>query len=276
MAPDGAAAPSGAAHGAAARRERRGETRPAGAAGIRAADVVEDRTAGLAMLSLQGPLSREIIAESLTEGNLPEPRRNELSVVRIGPTRVLLGRTGYTGEPLCFELFFRCRGRPLSLGSSRRKRRRSLWPRRARHFASGSRTASLRPRVGDRPGRRRDPSALLSPSPVRGQLLAGERRLHRPGGSSSPAGGLPAHPQRRLRRRCRPAPHHSPGGRHRPRRRTGRRPGVEGRPARRLGHERHHGPLLEDDRREAGLPPGRRIRAALHLPGSPRQPAPRG
>ncbi len=67
--------------------------------------TLEDHTSALAMLSLQGPLSREIVSGLLTEGTLPEPRRNELSVVRIGPTRVLLGRTGYTGEPLCFELF---------------------------------------------------------------------------------------------------------------------------------------------------------------------------
>ena len=67
--------------------------------------TLEDRTAEMAMLSLQGPLSREIIAGLLTEGSLPEPRRNELSLVQVGPARVLLGRTGYAGEPLGFELF---------------------------------------------------------------------------------------------------------------------------------------------------------------------------
>ncbi len=59
----------------------------------------------MAMFSLQGPLSREIITGLLTEGSLPEPRRNALSVVQVGPAHVLLGRTGYTGEPLGFELF---------------------------------------------------------------------------------------------------------------------------------------------------------------------------
>jgi aminomethyltransferase len=67
---------------------------------------LEDHTADLAMLSLQGPSSREIVSGLLTAGNLPEPRRNELATVQIGPARVLLGRTVYTGEPLCFELFF--------------------------------------------------------------------------------------------------------------------------------------------------------------------------
>jgi aminomethyltransferase len=67
--------------------------------------TIEDRTDALAMLSLQGPQSRDILSVALTEGTLPEPRRNELSVAHIGEVPVLLGRTGYTGEPLCFELF---------------------------------------------------------------------------------------------------------------------------------------------------------------------------
>jgi aminomethyltransferase len=63
-----------------------------------------DRTFEVAMLSLQGPLSKDILSVMI-EGELPEPMRNELSVVRIGGSRVLVARTGYTGEPICFELF---------------------------------------------------------------------------------------------------------------------------------------------------------------------------
>lgn len=66
---------------------------------------LEDCTEELAMLSVQGPLSRELVLALLESGTLPEPRRNELSVVTMAGTRVLVGRTGYTGEPLCFELF---------------------------------------------------------------------------------------------------------------------------------------------------------------------------
>jgi aminomethyltransferase len=67
--------------------------------------ALKDHTQEMAMLSLQGPRSREIVGGVLSQGALPEPRRNELSVVHIGPARVLLGRTGYAGEPLGFELF---------------------------------------------------------------------------------------------------------------------------------------------------------------------------
>ena len=64
-----------------------------------------DRTAELAMISLQGPTSKDILSGTLEDGALPEPMRNCLSIVSILGTRVSLARTGYTGEPLCFELF---------------------------------------------------------------------------------------------------------------------------------------------------------------------------
>jgi aminomethyltransferase len=71
---------------------------------------LEDRTSGLAMVALQGKASRDILRALLAGGALPEPLRNELGIVRLragdaGPVEVMLGRTGYTGEPVCFELF---------------------------------------------------------------------------------------------------------------------------------------------------------------------------
>lgn len=66
--------------------------------------TMADRTFELAMLSLQGPKAKEVLSP-LVSGRLPEPMRNALSVVEIDGARVLLARTGYTGEPICFELF---------------------------------------------------------------------------------------------------------------------------------------------------------------------------
>jgi aminomethyltransferase len=63
-----------------------------------------DRTLEIAMLSLQGPRAKRIM-KNIATGDLPEPMRNELSIVHIGDARVLVARTGYTGEPICFELF---------------------------------------------------------------------------------------------------------------------------------------------------------------------------
>lgn len=70
------------------------------------ADVrVTDRSEEIAMISLQGPRAGEMLSGLLDGAPLPPPRRNSLGAGRIGGVEVLIGRTGYTGEPLCFELF---------------------------------------------------------------------------------------------------------------------------------------------------------------------------
>ena len=64
-----------------------------------------DRTEEIVMLSLQGPKSRQLMEEIIQSGPLPEPLRNAVSIVTISGVKVKVARTGYTGEPLCFELF---------------------------------------------------------------------------------------------------------------------------------------------------------------------------
>ncbi len=64
-----------------------------------------DRTFEMAMISLQGPLSKTIIEKIVSKGRMPEPARNFLSIVEINGVETYLARTGYTGEPLGFELF---------------------------------------------------------------------------------------------------------------------------------------------------------------------------
>lgn len=64
-----------------------------------------DRTEEIVMLSLQGPETEEILSELTDSGSLPEPLRNRLGGIAINSKKVLIGRTGYTGEPVCFELF---------------------------------------------------------------------------------------------------------------------------------------------------------------------------
>ncbi|MBT8340192.1 MAG: glycine cleavage system aminomethyltransferase GcvT [Desulfatitalea sp.] len=64
-----------------------------------------DRTNTLAMLSLQGPQSKSVLSGLLNDGALPEPRRNALSIARMAGTDLWISRTGYTGEPLCVEIF---------------------------------------------------------------------------------------------------------------------------------------------------------------------------
>lgn len=64
-------------------------------------DLSED----IIMLALQGPTSRSLMEDIIESGPLPEPMRNAVSTVTISGARVKVARTGYTGEPLCFELF---------------------------------------------------------------------------------------------------------------------------------------------------------------------------
>jgi aminomethyltransferase len=64
-----------------------------------------DRTKEIAMISLQGPESREIMEEIVESGPLPEPMRNAVSIVNISGVTVKVARTGYTGEPISYELF---------------------------------------------------------------------------------------------------------------------------------------------------------------------------
>lgn len=67
--------------------------------------TMSDLSDDLAMVSLQGPASRSIVAAIIETGRLPEPARNAVCTVTIDGATVYLARTGYTGEPLGFELF---------------------------------------------------------------------------------------------------------------------------------------------------------------------------
>jgi aminomethyltransferase len=67
-----------------------------------------DASEELAMLSLQGPNSRAILAELTGAGGLPEPGRNRLRTAAsasLGGTAGTVASTGYAGEALGFELF---------------------------------------------------------------------------------------------------------------------------------------------------------------------------
>ena len=72
---------------------------------------MSDETGEIAMVALQGKASRDILGGLLESGRLPEPLRNELSLATLrmpGDGRLVearIARTGYTGEPVAFEVF---------------------------------------------------------------------------------------------------------------------------------------------------------------------------
>ena len=65
-----------------------------------------DVTTDLVMLALQGPASESLLSGLLTGGGLPAPERNAVSDAAISGIPATIARTGYTGERVCFELFF--------------------------------------------------------------------------------------------------------------------------------------------------------------------------
>jgi len=69
--------------------------------GVELTDVTDE----VAMLALQGPRSREVLLKVVEGGALPEPQRNALTTLTAAGATVRVSRTGYTGEPLAFELF---------------------------------------------------------------------------------------------------------------------------------------------------------------------------
>ncbi|NWF93216.1 MAG: glycine cleavage system aminomethyltransferase GcvT [Syntrophaceae bacterium] len=71
--------------------------------------IIENKTDEIGMLALQGPHAKRVLEKILLEdySKLPDPWRNRLRVCEIEGVKVTvtISRTGYTGEPICFELF---------------------------------------------------------------------------------------------------------------------------------------------------------------------------
>ena len=68
--------------------------------------TLEDHTGKMAMLALQGPRTKAVLEKILDDARLlPEPTRNRLAIAEISGDRIPIARTGYTGEPVGFELF---------------------------------------------------------------------------------------------------------------------------------------------------------------------------
>ena len=66
---------------------------------------LDDESEALAMIALQGPQSERMLEAMVPAGSLPEAGRNRHAATRFDGGEVLVARTGYTGERVCFELF---------------------------------------------------------------------------------------------------------------------------------------------------------------------------
>ena len=72
-----------------------------------------DESDARAMVSLQGPHASQLLEDVIETGALPENKRNRLGTVTFDGHDVIIARTGYTGESVCFELF---PGREVTVG----------------------------------------------------------------------------------------------------------------------------------------------------------------
>ncbi|MFC1937389.1 glycine cleavage system aminomethyltransferase GcvT [Chloroflexota bacterium] len=67
--------------------------------------LLEDVTSSIAMLSFQGPRTKTVLEAILEDSKkLPEPIRNRMTTVELFGAIVPVARTGYTAEPVGFEL----------------------------------------------------------------------------------------------------------------------------------------------------------------------------
>ncbi|HEY50634.1 MAG TPA: glycine cleavage system aminomethyltransferase GcvT [Dehalococcoidia bacterium] len=68
--------------------------------------VLEDVTGQVSMFALQGPKAKAMLEAVIGDKTgIPEPIRNHLTTIKIIGASITVARTGYTGEPLGFELF---------------------------------------------------------------------------------------------------------------------------------------------------------------------------
>ncbi|WP_094604898.1 Aminomethyltransferase [Sporomusa silvacetica DSM 10669] len=68
---------------------------------------ITNKSSEIAMISVQGPDSKNILSKLTGSVYLTEPVKNALDILKFDGKEVLVARTGYTGEPLGFELFIK-------------------------------------------------------------------------------------------------------------------------------------------------------------------------
>ncbi len=66
---------------------------------------IEDRSEAVALLSVQGPKSKEILSDMAGGAALTEPVKNALGTVQLCGRTAHVSKTGYTGEPIGYEVF---------------------------------------------------------------------------------------------------------------------------------------------------------------------------
>lgn len=66
---------------------------------------IEDKSEAVALISVQGPKSKEILSDMAGGEKLTEPVKNALGTAKLCGRTAHLSKTGYTGEPIGYEVF---------------------------------------------------------------------------------------------------------------------------------------------------------------------------
>ena len=69
--------------------------------------TITNITGDYAAIAVQGPKSKEILQTLSDDGTLTEPMRNALNTLTFAGRPVRIAKTGYTGEPLGYEVYIR-------------------------------------------------------------------------------------------------------------------------------------------------------------------------
>ena len=67
--------------------------------------LISDISDEMGMIALQGPVAADLLEQIVDPAALPEDKRNRLTTVEVDGAPLIIARTGYTGEAVCFELF---------------------------------------------------------------------------------------------------------------------------------------------------------------------------
>ena len=159
----------------------------------------DDESDTQAMIALQGPDSERLLEALVPAVSLPEAGRNRHAATRFDEGELLVARTGYTGERVCFELFADARrienlwSRLVAAGAA------PVGSRRSRLAAPPGGPPALRARARFGSGRGRDPDLRERPRPLRSTPPGRRLGVHGPRRPRAPARGARPAPARRNR-----------------------------------------------------------------------------
>ena len=144
--------------------------------------TITDITSQWASIAVQGPKSKDLLTTLSGGVQVTEPMKNALNTLTFEGHEVKVAKTGYTGEPLGYEVYCRSEDAVEPAGGAGRPARRSG---RTGHPPHGGGLPPVRPRDGRGSRRAEDAHFRRAAGQVRRELCASEGGVHRPQGTGA-------------------------------------------------------------------------------------------